>query len=595
MAKSKRFWRYDKNGIKTEVQYGTNSDNVDIGDENLTEVISSIKAANNESLKYQGNYANGASLDYFNADIWYGIWRIGAAYEPPDLPIARASNENVLLVVTKAYGNNSSNCKQELIYTKQNLILFRFCYDSIWSSWQTTVGANPDIKDGRQIVAFTSGSRGTLTETDVVVDNILRSDVTNTTGDFKTLTLPFAAASADEASNTFISGAYYDMQSVITPTADGLGHDWRPLYNAAGQGGALMVEGGDFAHNDHVVVKHYPIILPQNMFSGVVNYSSASNEFKFRIIVIADIPADTSSRDLISVFNGNTTVQRRGSYGIRIVSKRGSNGNSLATSDYITESGLCAIALECSNKAGNLTLTVCPLNSSFTEESPGMVTETLDRTDNAYVGTYTQGTNYIVNAETAPDGIPVYAVYTETAKGAAALSSATVSEIISKMQDMLKPKQAEAATVNYVNMALQKRKFEQYRTSPVQVGTWIDGTPIWRIAFKRTLTQAEINANSVNIADLVSIGSDIYNSFVINSRAYIYLGSPCVIDDIACGQLTSGSFALDMYKPSGVTLAAGNDGIYGFVDHVTNASYVPPSTSNTVTLGESQLGETTLG
>lgn len=132
-----------------------------------------------------------------------------------------------------------------------------------------------------------------------------------------------------------------------------------------------------------------------------------------------------------------------------------------------------------------------------------------------------------------------------------------------------------------------------YYSTPQIVGTWIDGTPIWRIAFKRALTQAEINANSVSLNDLIS--QDTNNCFVINSQACIYLSYPCAVDDIACGQLTSGSFALDTYKPSGVTLAAGNDGIYGFVDYVTTASYVPPPASNTVTLGESQLGETTLG
>lgn len=110
-----------------------------------------------------------------------------------------------------------------------------------------------------------------------------------------------------------------------------------------------------------------------------------------------------------------------------------------------------------------------------------------------------------------------------------------------------------------------------YYSTPQIVGTWIDGTPIWRIAFKRALTQAEINANSVSLNDLVAVNTG--NIFVVNAMACIYLGYPCAIDDIACGPLTACSFALDTYKPSGVTFSAGNDGIYGFVDYADNSSY----------------------
>ena len=110
-----------------------------------------------------------------------------------------------------------------------------------------------------------------------------------------------------------------------------------------------------------------------------------------------------------------------------------------------------------------------------------------------------------------------------------------------------------------------------YYSTPQIVGTWIDGTPIWRVAFKRALTQAEINANNVSLNDLVAVNTG--NIFVVNARACIYLGYPCAIDDIACGPLTACSFALDTYKSSGAILSAGNDGIYGFVDYADNSSY----------------------
>ena len=429
MAVSKKFRWTNANSETIEVEFGADGGNVTVDDRPLTDVLGN-------TFQYKGNASN-KSLDEYVNDKDYGMWRIGSGFEPTDMPLGRIANENVLLLVIKAIANDTAYCKQVLIYTSQHITLERTYGGADWSAWIQSVVTVPGTKsDGK----FTAFSNGALVETDYSHEQFLRSDAINEMGKFERLTIAHPSASPEDAVNEFTSGAYYDARSFSAGA-------WIPSASVTGQGGTLVLENGTADTGKTIGVPINGEVMLPKIFNDVTYYDGSGNEFKFRIAFIANITGDMVIRDLISLFNGNLSVQRRGAYGIRTVAKYGVNGTSLVTSDFIIKDGLLAIAIEGSNASGDLILTVQPLNTDFTVKEE-MSTVTINLPQPVYIGT-TKIASFVIDATEAETDI--YSIYTEHGT---ALASVATKDIISDMCSMFTPEQDETASVIYVNRKL---------------------------------------------------------------------------------------------------------------------------------------------
>lgn len=107
-----------------------------------------------------------------------------------------------------------------------------------------------------------------------------------------------------------------------------------------------------------------------------------------------------------------------------------------------------------------------------------------------------------------------------------------------------------------------------YSKTPICVGQWIDGTPIWRWAFLEAWTAEEKNtvisdkSFTIKLNDIVKNNN---NMFIINDTVKLYAsGTPCVIDDTLCTNTSSTYWDI----PDTVTVS-NYDGYYGYIEFVT--------------------------
>lgn len=116
------------------------------------------------------------------------------------------------------------------------------------------------------------------------------------------------------------------------------------------------------------------------------------------------------------------------------------------------------------------------------------------------------------------------------------------------------------ASSNAVNQA-------KYSTTPIKIGEWIDGTPIWRIAFEKNFTEENLNAKSVGVGELISV-KNANNAFTADYHISLFLGGPCIIDDVT---LQLNACNIDFNGATGATLST-EDGVYGWIEFVTPES-----------------------
>lgn len=389
-------------------------------------ITSTINGLEAKSLAYRSTASSSKSLDDYNSNL--GIYKIGSGTTPTDMPLSRASNESVLLVVTKAY-NDGSYCRQDLIYTTQNITLTRYYNGSEWSEWQETLNTETGAKAGGR---FTEFDGGVITESAYGAESFLRADLINAGGEFKTLTVNYPAALTEDAITPFSGGSYYDARYA----ANG---EWTAVNTAD----TLTYSGAVSIGYPYWLVSNGKLLLG-SAFGDVSYYESAEDEVRFRAAVMADIAGGTASQDIISLFNGGVVVQRRGAYGFRIVAKQGANGSSLVTSDFITGSGRMVVSLEGSTAGGDVTLTVAPIGDDFAYS--GGTSQTTVLTSPVYVGTYDAAKNFVIDATSITT--PIYSVYTELAANGEALSEFT--EITAWLCDVFMLAQDNVATVEYV-------------------------------------------------------------------------------------------------------------------------------------------------
>lgn len=107
---------------------------------------------------------------------------------------------------------------------------------------------------------------------------------------------------------------------------------------------------------------------------------------------------------------------------------------------------------------------------------------------------------------------------------------------------------------------------QKYSKTPQQIGTWIDGTPVWRVAFDRDLEEVEKSDKYVGFQSIVGdVVNNINKAFVIHAFASTRLDdTPCVVDDYST-KIDGNSFTIE---------GSDQKGIYGYIDFVTAESNI---------------------
>ena len=148
-----------------------------------------------------------------------------------------------------------------------------------------------------------------------------------------------------------------------------------------------------------------------------------------------------------------------------------------------------------------------------------------------------------------------------TGDGKLTTASATKAEIDagSNSYKPITPSTIKYAVEKYAPAAAQLT----YSTTPQRIGTWTDGTPIWRWAFQVSITAEDKSEGAVYIPIPVTSTSD---AFVINVFGQAGVDSPCVVDDRYC-QYHSMWFDL----PSSVVSGPYNI-LWGWYEFVTDQS-----------------------
>lgn len=120
----------------------------------------------------------------------------------------------------------------------------------------------------------------------------------------------------------------------------------------------------------------------------------------------------------------------------------------------------------------------------------------------------------------------------------------------------------------------ENTSFCNYSTKPVRIGTWIDGTPIWRKAFNADLDMDDIAWQDKGWSPIKpSDFADAASVCCIGGAAFLRVNStPYFVDDYACGGLSNAGATFEWL---GNTAPAGAyAGIYGYIDFVTAESNI---------------------
>ncbi len=116
----------------------------------------------------------------------------------------------------------------------------------------------------------------------------------------------------------------------------------------------------------------------------------------------------------------------------------------------------------------------------------------------------------------------------------------------------------------YAYGEIQNQK--KYSTTPVQVGTWIDGRKIYRVAISHTLTDKEKNDKKVFVSDLTPIKSNNYDVQIINECVFMqYSTSTGNLADAKRMTYFSGYYDLTDYDD--MINNGGCDGIVGYIEY----------------------------
>lgn len=124
----------------------------------------------------------------------------------------------------------------------------------------------------------------------------------------------------------------------------------------------------------------------------------------------------------------------------------------------------------------------------------------------------------------------------------------------------------------------QSIPIQSYSTTSVQVGTWIDGTPIWRKAFEYTFDTDGISIfkeeKTAVITEITSFDGNPNTTAILNGVCWLRISShPCMLDDIQSTYINQGVFAYsDIATGLLNSLVADSSGFYGYIDYMVNGT-----------------------
>lgn len=547
-------------------------------DKNLRTTVNNLTSQVNNSYKYKGNCDASKSINDYNTDDDLGIWRMATGSTVTDLPISRASNETIILLVDKARDGGNATL-QTLIYTKQNIILKRVynTESSAWLAWNREVVSSTTNKTGGKFVQFNANS-SQIIESGYGSNSFLKASPTvNSEGNFKKLTTD--ELSVDEFQINYTSDSssdfstYYGCYNINNVDANRDKYD-KAIYDVNHRN-TYLLNNCAFDNNSVIVKEDGYISLP--------DYSKAntSNTTYFAIAMICYIPYDVNTQDIISLFDGKLVVQKRGVNGLRLVITEGPNGTSLATSNFITlDSNIqyYGIAITGNTDSANVTLTVSKISDLKNKTLTTSSVDTSSSTKSIYISSITGVGKILAN------GCKLYAS-TEAFSTSAIDFEGTTTDLINNLLNTISINPEQVATVNQVNKSVQDIYASMnapFSKTITRIGTWLNGTPVWRYTFDGFWSDFNIDAEE--IALIIEDGylnyhhTGITRYYENENHVFMLNGSiwsksskntgGCIIDDYMLIPIFG---RMEWQWPSSWTTSIINlkDGLYGYIDFVT--------------------------
>ena len=548
-------------------------------DKNLRDIVDNLTNRMNNNYEYKGNCDASKSINDYNTDDDLGIWRIASGSTVTDLPINRTANETIILLVDKARDGGNATL-QTLIYTKQNIILKRVynTESSAWLAWSREVVSSITNKTGGKFVQFNTSSNQIVESAYGSTSFLKASPTVNSEGNFKKLTTD--ELSVDEFQINYTSDSssnfstYYGCYNTNEVDANRDKYD-KVIYDI-NHGNPYLLNNCTFDNNSVIVKEDGYISLP--------DYSKANpiDTTYFAIAMICYIPYDVNTQDIINLFNSKLVVQKRGVNGLRLVITEGPNGTSLATSDFITidrNTQYYGIAIIGNTASANVTLTVSKISDL---KNKTLTTSSVDTssTKSIDIPLMTNVGKILAN------GCKLYAS-TEAFSTSAIDFEGTATDLINNLLNTISINPEQAATVNQVNKSVQDIYTSMnapFSKTITRIGTWLDGTPVWRYTFDGFWSDFNIDAEE--IALIIEDGYLSYYSTRIaeyyksENRVFMLNGSMwsktsitknnggCIIDDY---MLIPKFGRMEWEWPSSWTASIINqkDGLYGYIDFVT--------------------------
>lgn len=302
--------------------------------------------------------------------------------------------------------------------------------------------------------------------------------------------------------------------------------------------------------------------------------TAAINELDFDIGNVSDVRIPTTTGPMVPVFNIVSAVNSLSGFLGRLLDDKITYGNA----GFINNSNVLKAPTENGIIGG--TKTYIPSGIYFwVPDSRYCTMCSIEYRDTDNKGLFMEGYLYILEIDRDNDANSrvLYSQYDEEQKlakiGADKLDVNFTSngfEGIEELTESVKYLNDGAYSNGYAGLEeittdLKELKNKiRYSATPRKVGEWIDGTPIWRIAFKKNFTADELIDKSVLIIDLFSV-NDPNVAFVVNYCVNMFFTEPCMVDDIAL-KISSCviSFDLDANITPGET-----DGICGWIEFAT--------------------------
>lgn len=110
----------------------------------------------------------------------------------------------------------------------------------------------------------------------------------------------------------------------------------------------------------------------------------------------------------------------------------------------------------------------------------------------------------------------------------------------------------------------EQYNLQKYSTTPQRVGTWIDGTPIWRVAIQQTVSDEGRKDGAV--FPILPVQNPMA-PFIVNEYMRLIYTDDCVVDDIGLSPISGGCYDISKWASN-----TNYDKISGWIEFATPES-----------------------